>query len=46
MTIIRKTASPVKMPNIRGFGILAPTGGRSVAALHDARRRAEKSQKS
>lgn len=46
MTIIRKTAAPVKTPSVRGFGVLARTGGQSVAALYDARRRAEKAQKS
>ncbi|WP_421790742.1 hypothetical protein [Hyphobacterium sp.] len=45
MTILRKTASPVKLPQVRSFGVLSRTGGQSVAALYDARRRAEKARK-
>jgi len=45
MTIIRKTASPTKYPAVRSFGVLARTGGQSVAALYDAHRRAAKTHK-
>ena len=45
MTIIRKTASPAKLTNVRTFGVLARTGGVSVAAHYDARRKAGKIQK-
>ncbi|MEE2526406.1 hypothetical protein V0U79_08510 [Hyphobacterium sp. HN65] len=45
MKILRKTASPAKLPNVRGYGVLNRTGSASVAALFDARRKASKTQK-
>ena len=44
MTIIRKITPPVRLPDIRSFGVFNRTGV-CVSVLHDARRRAEKAQK-
>lgn len=45
MKILRKTASPANLPNVRSYGVLNRSGNASVSALFDARRRANKTQK-